>query len=245
MKLNLIIQLINILYLNRNNKLSIYHQGSKGQIAREQLINAGVELFGEYGLHGATTRDISRLANQNIASIAYYFSSKEGLYLAVAQWIADFIQNALSEILGEMEVFLAQEEKTADDHLRLIRKMVLTYSYHLCHPDTMRISKVISREQLSPTEAYPVIHQQSLGPMYRIMAKLIGGYIGLDPKSNSVNIHTHAIMGEILAFRINKETICSVLNWQEIGEDELASINLVLIEHIELLLNGLRAKYHG
>ncbi len=39
----------------------------------------------------ATTREIAAQAGQNIAAITYYFGSKEDLYLACAQWIADFI----------------------------------------------------------------------------------------------------------------------------------------------------------
>ena len=62
----------------------------KGEHAKNQLIAAGLAQFGEYGLH-ATTRDIAAQAGQNIAAITYYFGSKEDLYLACAQWIADFI----------------------------------------------------------------------------------------------------------------------------------------------------------
>lgn len=63
---------------------------ARGEQARQQLIAAAIEMFGEYGIQGATTRDIAQRAGQNIAAITYYFNSKEGLYLAVAQWIADF-----------------------------------------------------------------------------------------------------------------------------------------------------------
>jgi len=63
---------------------------TKGEQAKSQLIAAALAQFGEYGLH-ATTRDIAAQAGQNIAAITYYFGSKEDLYLACAQWIADFI----------------------------------------------------------------------------------------------------------------------------------------------------------
>ena len=65
---------------------------SKGEQAKSQLIAAAIAQFGEYGLH-ATTRDIAAQAGQNIAAITYYFGSKDDLYLACAQWIADFIEH--------------------------------------------------------------------------------------------------------------------------------------------------------
>ena len=62
----------------------------KGEQAKKQLIAAALAQFGEYGMN-ATTREIAAQAGQNIAAITYYFGSKEDLYLACAQWIADFI----------------------------------------------------------------------------------------------------------------------------------------------------------
>ncbi|MGS9174443.1 TetR family transcriptional regulator, partial [Salmonella enterica subsp. enterica serovar Infantis] len=63
---------------------------TKGEQAKSQLIADALAQFGEYGLQ-ATTRDIAALAGQNIAAITYYFGSKEDLYLACAQCIADFL----------------------------------------------------------------------------------------------------------------------------------------------------------
>lgn len=78
---------------------------TRGEQARQQLLQAAIELFGELGLKGATTRDIAQRAGQNIAAITYYFNSKEGLYLAVAQHIADFIQQAFSPLAQEIDHF--------------------------------------------------------------------------------------------------------------------------------------------
>jgi AcrR family transcriptional regulator len=71
---------------------------TKGEQAKNQLIAAALAQFGEYGLH-ATTRDIAAQAGQNIAAITYYFGSKEDLYLACAQWIADFIGTIFARTL--------------------------------------------------------------------------------------------------------------------------------------------------
>lgn len=79
---------------------------TKGEQAKSQLIAAALAQFGEYGLH-ATTRDIAALAGQNIAAITYYFGSKEDLYLACAQWIADFLGEKFRPMLKKRSVCLA------------------------------------------------------------------------------------------------------------------------------------------
>ena len=80
---------------------------SQGEQAKNQLIAAALAQFGEYGLH-ATTRDIAAQAGQNIAAITYYFGSKEDLYLACAQWIADFIGNHFRPHVEEASGLLSQ-----------------------------------------------------------------------------------------------------------------------------------------
>ena len=69
-------------------------RGGRGDQARAALIRAGAELFAERGLDGASTREIAARAGQNVASIAYHFGGKDGLYLAVAQELIRRVERA-------------------------------------------------------------------------------------------------------------------------------------------------------
>lgn len=216
----------------------------RGEQARQQLIQAATELFGELGLKGATTRDIAQRAGQNIAAITYYFSSKEGLYLAVAQQIADFIQHAFSPLAQEIDQFLQQpvQEQTAEQQLHFIRRGLLEFSHLMTQPETLNMSKIMAREQLSPSDAYPLIHAQAIAPLHQKLNLLLAAFIGADANSTKTILHTHALIGEVLAFRMGRETIRRQAGWLDIGQPEIEMINQVLIEHIDLLLYGLRAK---
>lgn len=127
---------------------------SKGEQAKSQLIAAAIAQFGEYGLH-ATTRDIAAQAGQNIAAITYYFGSKDDLYLACAQWIADFIEHNFRPHAQAAEALFTEPvpDKAAMRSLILgaCQNMILL----LTQDDTVNLSKFISREQLSPTPALP------------------------------------------------------------------------------------------
>ncbi|CNH93683.1 transcriptional regulator CecR [Yersinia mollaretii] len=216
----------------------------RGEQARQQLIQAATELFGELGLKGATTRDIAQRAGQNIAAITYYFSSKEGLYLAVAQQIADFIQHAFSPLALEIDQFLQRpvQEQTAERQLHFIRRGLLEFSHLMTQPETLNMSKIMAREQLSPSDAYPLIHAQAIAPLHQKLNLLLAAFIGADANSTKTILHTHALIGEVLAFRMGRETIRRQAGWLDIGQPEIEMINQVLIEHIDLLLYGLRAK---
>jgi len=211
---------------------------SKGEQAKNQLIAAAIAQFGEYGLH-ATTRDIASLAGQNIASIPYYFGSKEDLYLACAQWIADFIGVNFRPHADAAEQLLSQPapDKAA------IRTLILQASKNmillLTQDETVNLSKFISREQLSPSPAYQLIHDQVISPLHGHLTQLVAAYTGRDATDTDTILHTHALLGEILAFRLGRETILLRTGWTQFDAEKTERIFQVITCHIDLLLNGL------
>ncbi|MBJ7221218.1 MULTISPECIES: transcriptional regulator CecR [unclassified Brenneria] len=215
---------------------------SRGDQTRQQLINAALEVFGEYGLKAATTRDIANRAGQNMASIAYHFQSKEGLYLAVASWIAEYIRQIYRPLEAEIEAYLQlpPTRQSAEQTMDYLQRCLFNFSRLMTRQETLNISRIMSREQLSPTDAYPLIHQQVIEPLHRLMTQLVARYTGMDEEDRLATIHTHALIGEVLAFRVARETILLRAGWQEIGTEQTTLIQQILVEHLEILLNGLR-----
>ncbi|APG17316.1 transcriptional regulator [Kosakonia radicincitans] len=211
---------------------------SKGEQAKQQLIAAALAQFGEYGLH-ATTRDIAALAGQNIAAITYYFGSKEDLYLACAQWIADFISKNFHPHVQAAEALFAQPEPNKAEIRALIHSACRNMITLLTHDETLNLSKFISREQLSPTRAYQRVHDQVIAPMHSHLTALLAAYTGRDATDTETIIHTHALLGEILAFRLGRETFLLRAGWLQFDEEKTAQIYQVITCHIDLILQGL------
>lgn len=211
---------------------------TKGEQAKNQLIAAALAQFGEYGLH-ATTRDIAAQAGQNIAAITYYFGSKEDLYLACAQWIADFIGSQFRPHAEEAERLFAQPEPDRAAMRELILRACKNMIMLLTQDDTVNLSKFISREQLSPTAAYQLVHDQVINPLHSHLTRLIAAYTGRDASDTQMILHTHAILGEVLAFRLGKETILLRTGWSQFDEDKTALIDQTITCHIDLILQGL------
>jgi AcrR family transcriptional regulator len=53
------------------------------QETREKIIDAARVLFADLGYEGASVREIAKAADVNVASVNYYFNSKENLYLEI------------------------------------------------------------------------------------------------------------------------------------------------------------------
>ena len=211
---------------------------SKGEQAKSQLIAAALAQFGEYGLH-ATTRDIAAQAGQNIAAITYYFGSKEDLYLACAQWIADFIGEQFRPLAEEAEQLLAQPTPDRAAIRELIHRACNNMIMLLTQDDTVNLSKFISREQLSPTAAYQLVHTQVIDPLHRHLTRLIAAFTGCDADDTRTILHSHALLGEVLAFRIGKETILLRTGWSQFDDEKAALIAGTVTCHIDLILQGL------
>ena len=65
---------------------------------RARILGVATRLFADRGFDGASTRDIAAEAGVNMAMIAYYFGSKEGLFRAVASEMAHSITGGLEEL---------------------------------------------------------------------------------------------------------------------------------------------------
>ncbi|MDE1473761.1 transcriptional regulator CecR [Xenorhabdus bovienii] len=219
-------------------------QTSRGEQAKQQLIESAIEIFGKSGLEGATTRNIAQHAKQNIAAISYYFGSKEGLYLAVAQFIADKLKSEFSPLVEAIDRFFAETSQPYPQAqiLAFIHEGMTRYNCLIFETSSINLSRIMSHEQLTPTAAYSVIHEQGLAPVYSRLNKLIANYIGADERQISTQIHTHALLGEILSFRLAREALLRQTGWDNLGTKEYELINQVLSQHITLLLNGLRQK---
>lgn len=211
---------------------------SKGEQARSQLIAAALAQFGEYGLH-ATTRDIAAQAGQNIAAIPYYFGSKEDLYLACAQWIADFINQNFRPHAEAAEALLAQPSPDKEAIRALLHQACRNMIALLTHDETLNISKFISREQLSPTRAYQLVHDSVIAPLHYHFTALLAAYTGRDANDTQTIIHTHALLGEILSFRLGRETFLLRAGWIAFDDEKAAQICQVVTCHIDLILQGL------
>lgn len=225
------------MFMNTNSSST-----SRGENAKLQLLYAAADVYGEQGLDGATTRQIAQASGQNIAAISYYFGSKDGLYLAVAQLIADNIKENFQDVFSMIDDFLDHSitAETPGVALALLQKTVISYNYFQLEKKNLSFSRILAREQLNPTEAYTIIHEQALGPIHSRLNRLIATYIGADPNNLTTLIHTHAILGETLSFRIARETLLRQTGWKHINENEFKIINQVLIEHTNILLAGLR-----
>lgn len=93
--------------------------------SRELLLRTAEELFAMHGFDGVSTRMIQKKCGLNIALIAYYFGSKEGLFKAILEERFPVIRERLEIIKEENISNWDKLTKTIDVYIEKLFEQVL------------------------------------------------------------------------------------------------------------------------
>jgi TetR/AcrR family transcriptional regulator, regulator of cefoperazone and chloramphenicol sensitivity len=205
-------------------------RGDRGDSTRRALIEAAITEFARGGFHAASTREIARSAGANQALIGYHFGGKEGLYLAVFQFISEQIQARVGSAAGPIDAYLAQiqvrsalttqEREQCITHLmQLVEGMVRLHT----DPRTMPWAQLILREQQSPTKAFDILYEGFMGRNLDLVTRLIQR---LRPEfsRDEAALCVITVLGQILIFRVAHSTLLRHMDWQDIGPTEIGII---------------------
>lgn len=173
---------------------------SPNQATFDRLLLTAVEVFAEHGFRNTTIREICTRANVNIASVNYYFRSKEALYSKALHFAF--------EEANRLHPQTAAQDKTLAPELRLglfidnfLRKLL----------DDSRLgfhSKLIAREISDPTNALDEILPIAIAPQCALLAEII---VELAPRlqgnQTAIGRYTLSILGQCLMFKHSRSVI--------------------------------------
>lgn len=210
---------------------------SKSDRARLKLLEAAVRIFGEKGPEGASVREIAEAAGQNVAAIAYYFGSKEKLYLAVVEGIVRELRERLGEALPEAIQLAQQARPSRSEAARMVRRLLGgIYQQLLSRDDSVPIVQLVVREQLGPTAGFEILYEQGFRGIHELLCALVGAAMGKDPRNPETILRTHTLMGQVYFFAMSREAVLRRLGWKSLEGDNAALVVKVLEENLEKLL---------
>lgn len=111
---------------------------SDGGQTRERILAVALPLFADLGYAGTSVRAIAGAAGVNVATLAYHFNDKEGLYLTVVQHLHEHIAQNLPalprDLTGDPRAVLTSVVaigwafvREHQDHIRLLVRHVLDH----------------------------------------------------------------------------------------------------------------------
>lgn len=134
---------------------------------RAKLLDAAERLFAERGFKGASMRDITTLADVNIAAANYHFGGKEGLFREVLRRYAE-------EIISRRAAFVKRAEESGTIE-SLVEAIVLpSFEYLAENPESaIYISRLMARiPHEVPEVAFPIFGEYFLPSLKELENKI-------------------------------------------------------------------------
>ncbi|MFZ2171855.1 MAG: CerR family C-terminal domain-containing protein [Methylococcaceae bacterium] len=174
-------------------------QSTPNEPAFDRLLQVAVEVFAECGFREATVREICSRANVNVASVNYYFRSKEALY---AQALAFAFQeaNRLYPLDAIFDRSLPPEQRLTLFIGNFLHKL-LDDSHLGLH------SKLIAREIADPTKALDEIIDTSIVPQFALLTEIVQQILGVSTEKVTVHRCLLSIFGQCLMFKHSRSII--------------------------------------
>lgn len=206
--------------------------------AKDRLVETALKLFAMQGFEGTSTRELANNAKVNISAITYYFGSKESLYQATLEYIANVIRNGLIEDLKNIIPLAQNNNLNFEESRKYLLKILKNLTLYICGdkvPSYM-VSLMI-REQLYPTRFFNTIYKSIISPMHETFTNLFARATNQNPKDNNVILEAHSLIGQIFIFRTHQEIINKRLK-TESYIDNVEKIAQIILKHTEAILDS-------
>jgi AcrR family transcriptional regulator len=205
---------------------------------RTRLLRTSLSIFAHRDFDAVSIREIVEQAGANIAAISYHFGGKQGLYLATAEFLADSLQTLLGPTLAQIRT--GAENADPGKASRLLDEMIRTLVHSLIM-DRLGddAAGFILREQHQPTPAFDILYERLMLPIQSTYQLLVSRMLSdAEPDSRQQILVTHALIGQILAFRTARTTVLRRLGQTDFSQQDAREIADVISR---LTLNALHS----
>lgn len=204
----------------------------RGAETRQRLILAALDAFGRFGFDAASTRDIAKRADANLAAIVYHFGSKESLHRAVADYVIEQITRHKQAHYDDARALLAGnvDKQSARDMLQTLISAQIENM--LGEAEAELWSRFIMREQMEPTSSFDSVYDhlcQAQDPV----SGLIGVLFEIDPNSDEAILQTSALIGQVFIFLVGQPMILRKLGRDSLGLEDRAMITRIVSGNID------------
>ena len=186
-----------------------------------------MRLFGEKGFVAVSTRDLALAAQTTLPSISHHFGSKEGLYRAVMQEIAEQLEQQLSPASARALQLLARQRATRALYLGELQHFLAAQARAVLQAPAEWTALFAQQETLSKPE-FAIIDEVLTEHVTQPCLRLVAAINKQHPGDADVKLQTVSLIGRILIYRTRRAALLSLMDWPDLTA-----------ERIELILNSL------
>jgi TetR/AcrR family transcriptional regulator, regulator of cefoperazone and chloramphenicol sensitivity len=202
---------------------------ARGDETRARIISAALDVFGTHGFGGASTRLLAESAGVTLPALHYYFDSKEGVYLACAEHIADQLDGRFRALTSSVAEALAGAPPPRGRVLDMLLTFVESFTdFFLGAHELEKWVMFIIREQAQPTKAFDIIFERVMQRTFNTLATLVSRLLERPASDIEVRIRTFTLIGQLVFFRTAREAALRVTGWRDFDGERLKLVKRVL-----------------
>jgi AcrR family transcriptional regulator len=201
---------------------------------KERILDEAEALFASKGYDAVSVREITGAANCNLAAVNYHFGNKKNLYLEVfrSRWLprASRIKKSFLDSLK------ANSPLTPSAVVQSLARAFLEGPFS--EEERKRHHQLISTELAKPTEAFEMVADQALRPLFDRLFEDLRCVLPENIDEERLVLNICSVLAMVLYFNFARILISSFT-----GCDYDADFKGRLVDHIvEFSINGLGAE---
>jgi AcrR family transcriptional regulator len=187
---------------------------------QRRVIEAAIEVFGQLGFEGASTRALTERAGANLAAIPYHFGGKQGLYLAAARVIAEYARDRIGGIIHRLvDPTRAAPANRIDEALADFIQMLVGG----LEPDAWVAFFV--RCEREADEAFQLIHDAVITPFKKALTETVLAATGADAADEALHMRIAIVLASVINLRTLKNLLLSTLGWDRMSPARLERLS--------------------
>ncbi|MFM0594942.1 CerR family C-terminal domain-containing protein [Paraburkholderia dilworthii] len=211
---------------------------ARGEETRHRIIEAAVDLFGEHGFEGASTREIAARAGVNAPALQYYFENKEGVYRACVEALADDALKTFGPAIEHAQQVVRENADTAtliDAYLR-IQDVMADRTFEKANKPGRRMFFAREQAGYEPESATQILACKIREPLNDASAALLARITGRAANDPLTLIRSFSLHGQLVIFHVAHRSTLSMLGWKSIDAEKAEQLKSAVRDQTRTLL---------
>ncbi len=196
-----------------------------GAASRSRILEEAGRLFARDGFEGVTIRRIAARAEVNLAAVGYHFGSKKGLYHEVIRRIIHDVGPIIEPVVERLRGGVAAAAGDRGALSLLAAQFVRhTLTAVLTNQRLRWQHALLVREFSQPSDEFPMIMAEAVGPMHDAVVVLVAAATGKDATAPETRLLTTNVVGQCMIYQIARTLVCARMGWGDYTPDNVEKL---------------------
>jgi len=177
-------------------------QTDKNDPTRERLLDEAEILFAQKGFHAVSIREITSVAQCNLAAVNYHFGNKENLYLEIFR---SRVVPRAQRLRQTFEKHLAAESELSPSTVIYALAQAFLLG-PLSDKERLRHYQLMMREISEPTGAFEIV-EQAIRPLFDTLHGHFASFMPTPLKDKNISLMILSVIAQVLYFNSARQMV--------------------------------------